>query len=120
MYQELRGMPVADRPRMLPLFPWGTPYFRRWRTLRWFLVVLAPVLASAFQLWRHQHGVGVAVFFGVVGGWLAACLFVTLASGMSSSSWGTYFRQTEAAEYWMQTGFIGVVYLGAACLGHFV
>ena len=120
MHQKLRDMPVADRPKMVSLFPWGTPYFRAWRTLRWFLALLTPIVVSAFQLWRHQHGIGVAIFCGFIGVWVAASLFVTLASGMASSNWGTHFRQTEAAQYWMQTAFIGAVYLVAACLGHFV
>ncbi len=120
MLKELRDMPVADRPKWVPLFPWGTPYFRAWCTVRWFLVMLAPIAVSTFQLWSHHHGAGVAMFHGFIGAWVSVSLFVTLASGMASSNRGTHFRQTEAAQYWMQTSFIGVVYLVVACLGHFV
>lgn len=120
MHEDLKDIPVTERPKMVSLFPWGAPYFRAWRSLRWFLALLAPIVASAFQLWRHKHGVGVAILFGFIGAWAAATLLVTLCSGMASSNLGTHFRQTEPARYWSQTGFIGAVYLAVACLGHFV
>lgn len=104
---------------MVALFPRGARYFRAWRSLRWFLGLLFPVAGSAVSLWYHQHGVGVSLFFFFVGAYVAACLFVALCSGMASSNWGTHFRQSEPSQYWMQTSFIGAVYLVSVCLGYF-
>jgi uncharacterized membrane protein YeaQ/YmgE (transglycosylase-associated protein family) len=120
MHEHLKEIPVAHRPKMVSLFPWGAPYFRAWRLLRWFLALLLPVTGSAVSLWFRKHGIGVSVFVGLVGAYVAACLFVALCSGMASSNWGTHFRQTEPTQYWLQVAVIGVVYLGLSCVGFLV
>src|SRR6185436_14062302 len=107
MHEHLKDLPVAERPKMVSLFPWGASYFRAWRSLRWFLGLLLPVAGSAVSLWYHQHGIGVS-------------LIVALDSGMASSNWGTHFRQSEPRQYWLQVTVVGVVYLGLSCVGYFV
>ncbi|MEO5915016.1 MAG: hypothetical protein ABIS50_12350 [Luteolibacter sp.] len=111
MHEELKDIPVAQRPKMVSLFPWGTSYFREWHSLRWFLALLVPVTASAVSFWFRKHGIGTSISIGLVGAYFAACLFVALCSGMASSNWGTYFRQSEPTQYWIQVAVIGMVYL---------
>ena len=120
MHEHLKDMPVAERPKMVSLFPWGASYFRAWRSLRWFLALLLPVAGSAVSLWYHRHGIGVSLFVGLVGAYVAACLFVALCFGMASSNWGTHFRQSEPRQYWSQVTVEGVVYLGLSCVGYCV
>lgn len=120
MHEHLKDIPAAERPKMVSLFPWGASCFRAWRSVRWFVGLLLPVAASAVSLWYRQHGLGVSLFVGLVGAYVAACLFVALCSGMASSNWGTYFREREPRQYWLQVVIAGVVYLALACIGHLV
>lgn len=119
MYESLKDMPVARRPKSLELFPWGTPYFRAWRFLRWYLALLLPLAASAAALWLARGPVqSLVVFFG--GALVAAALFVEVCSGMASSNWGTHFRQSEPVRYWLQVAVTAVGYLFLSCAGCFV
>lgn len=120
MHQHLKNVPVAERPTMVALFPWGAPYFTRWRSLRWFLALLLPVAGIAASLWSHRHERGLSLFVGLGGIYVAACLFVALFSGMASSNWGTHFRHSEPRQYWLQVAVVGIVYLILCCVGHFV
>ena len=119
-HEHLKDVPVAYRPKMLPLFPWGTPYFRAWRSLRWFLGLLFPIAGSALSLWHHQHGIGLSLLVGLVVVYISACLFVALCSGMVTSNWGTYFRQTEPSQFGLHIVILGMLYLGLSCVGYFV
>jgi hypothetical protein len=117
MHEHLKDIPVAERPKMVALFPWGAAYFRAWHTLRWFLGLLLPVTGSAVALWVHGHGIGVSLFVGFLGAFVAAGLFVALCSGMASSNWGTHFREREPRQYWVQVAVMGVVYLALSVAG---
>ena len=119
MHEHLKEIPVERRPKMLPLLPGGASYFRVWRSLRWFLVLLVPVAGSAVSLWSRKHGIGLSLIVGVLGIFVAASLFVDLCSGMTSSNWGTYFRQTEPKRYWLQVAVVAFFYLAISCAGYF-
>lgn len=116
-HDYLKRVAVAQRPRMLWLFPWGTSYFRSWQTLRWFLLLVVPIIGSALLLGFHRHEIVGPLFVGFVGTYGAACLFVELCSGMASSNWGTHFRQTEPVRYWIQISMVTLAYLALSSLG---
>jgi hypothetical protein len=77
---------------MICLFPQGLVFFQSWRTLRWFLLMLVPVLVSAGASWARLQDGGLVIVVGLVGVAVASILFVELCSGMASSNWGTHFR----------------------------
>jgi lipopolysaccharide export LptBFGC system permease protein LptF len=120
MHKQLKDIPVSERAKMVSLFPWGVPFFREWRLLRWFLASLLPVMASALSPWFREHRLGTSLFIGILGAYLAACLFVALCSGMTSSNWGTFFRQSEPTQYWSTVVIMGALYLGCSCAGYLV
>jgi hypothetical protein len=103
---------------MVSLFPWGLSYFRAWRSLRWFLVLLIPVTTSALVCFR-KHETGLSLFVGFGGAFIAAVIFVELCAGMASSNWGTHFRKSEPIQYWLQVAIAVIVYLGLSCIGYF-
>lgn len=119
MHDNLRSLPCERRPKSIPVFPPGWAYFRSWRTCRWFLLLLTPVVASvvaAVVRDRPWPGAGV---LGMLGLAVASALFVTLLSGMSSSNWGTYCRTREPVRYWLDVAILGAAYLGLALAGYF-
>lgn len=116
-HESLKDVPVARRPKTLALFPWRTPYFRSWHFLRWFLMLLLPLVANAVAFWSRGPAQSLLVFFG--GALVAAALFVQLCSGMVSSNWGTHFRQSEPVRYWLQVSVAAAAYLLLSCSGYF-
>ena len=116
MRDEWQNVPCADRPR-LPLFPAGLAFFKTWKTLRWFLLLLLPVLSSAAAALR-QRGLFAATGVLLLGLVVAAVLFVQLCSGVSSSNWGTFYRRREPARYWFAVGWVALFYLGLSVIGY--
>jgi hypothetical protein len=113
-------MPLEGRQRSLPIFPRGLVYFRRWRTMRWFVLLLTPVCASAGAGSAHRWTLGETAIFLLIGVAATLVLFVALCSGVESSNWGTYHRRSEPIRYWLHVGIIGLAYLGLALVGWFV
>jgi len=113
-------MPPAERPRMLSLFPDGTLYFRRWQSLRWFLLLLAPILASAAAVLYRGEGLPPALVVLVGGSAVAIVLFDVVASGRSSSNWGAYYRRTEPGRFWLSVGVFALGYLLLCTAGYFL
>ncbi|HVT83435.1 MAG TPA: hypothetical protein VHM90_22530 [Phycisphaerae bacterium] len=112
----LEDMPPRERPEELPLFPAGWKYFRRWRTCRWYLLMLLAPCAGLCAAWmRGSFGGGIVVL--VMGGTFGAVVFVQINSGMSSSNWGTYFRGKEPWRYWADVSLWTALYLGISAAG---
>lgn len=119
MQESLKTAPVGERP-VIPIFPPGAVYFRRWQTLRWFLVLCLPILSSAVALWLGGRGIGTPLFLGFFGAGVCAWLFVSFCSGMISSSWGTHFRSSEPTGYWTQIVVGASAYIGLSLAGYFL
>lgn len=119
MHENLKDIPTAERPKMLPLFPWGAPYFRAWHSLRWFLLMVTPIIASTSTLWFRKQETGLVLFLGLIGAAVTAFLFVALCSGMASSNWGTHFRRGEPVRYWLQVVVIAAAYIFVSLIGYF-
>jgi hypothetical protein len=120
MHEHLKSIPVEHRPKMISLFPAGACYFRTWQTFRWFLVLLWPVASSVASIYVRKHAIGVVILVGLTGVFVAATLFVDLCSGMASSNWGTYFRETEPRRYWSQVAIVAGIYGALSSAGYFV
>lgn len=110
----------AGTSRMLSTFPRGAKYFRKWRTFRWFLLMLVPVLSSALGAFIRRRGMGVGLSVIVMGLVVAAMLYVDLCSGVSSSNWGTYSRHHEPVRYWFGVGVWTAFYVLISIAGYFV
>ena len=118
MDESLQNVPCKERPRKIAALPGGWIYFRTWRSLRWFLVLSVPPIASSVFVWMNGHG-----FWQAFGCWilcfaLSISLFVSLSSGMSSSNLGTYFRKTEPVRYWVEITVMSVVYCALCSVGY--
>jgi hypothetical protein len=111
-YDYLRDMPVKERPQSLAYYGLGARYFRDWSKLRWFLLACSPYLACAM---RNGFFLSRWIFAGIIilfGGALSYLLFISAFSGMTSSNWGTYFRDSEPVRYWLDMALIGLFYVG--------
>jgi hypothetical protein len=120
MSNDWRNTPCGNRPRRLPLFPHGLVYFGVWRTLRWFLLLVMPLLTSAGAAYIRGRGLATAVGILLLGVGVAVGLFVDLCSGMSSSNCGTFYRGQEPAEFWLAVVFCGLFYLVLVFVGYTV
>jgi hypothetical protein len=108
-------MPQALRAE-LPLFPRGWVYFRRWGTLRWYLLMLVvPATGLAGAWWRGQI-VGGCIVFGVAAT-VGAIVFVFLNSGISSSSSGTFARAREPTRFWVEVMLLAALYVVISLAG---
>ncbi len=67
---------MRDRP-VQPLFPAAWVYFKRWRSLRWFLLLMIPVAISAAAAVSRGRILGCAALL-IMGGLAAALLFAAL------------------------------------------
>jgi len=107
-YDYLKKLPVRKRPKMLSL--WGKEYYRDWKKLRWFLLFSLPGALSALwnsyilDRWKW------ALFGFVASQFLIAIGFTFICSGMSSSNWGTYFKETEPLRYWIDLAILLCMY----------
>jgi hypothetical protein len=116
--QSLEDTPLELREEMA-LFPRGWVYFRQWRSLRWYLVMLlVPAAGLAAACWRG-HVVGGCIVF-VLSAICGAVLFVFLQSGISSSHTGTYTRRHEPLRFWVDAILLGAAYLAIALVGCFI
>jgi hypothetical protein len=118
MTKDWRNEPCGSRPRRIPLFPRGLAYFRTWRTLRWFLVLMLPLLCSAGAACVHGRGLLMAGGILLLGTTFAGALFVDLCSRMSSSNWGTFYRGREPARFWITVVWCSLFYLVMAVSGY--
>ena len=117
MHDPLQDHPVSERPRMMGALPRGWIFFRTWRTLRWFLLLALPSIASAVAVWMRGHGYLQAAGLWLLGFAVAILIFVFCCSGMSSSNTGTYFRQTEPVRFWSEVVLLSIVYVALCCGG---
>jgi hypothetical protein len=121
MWHNLKDIPPSLRPAPLPLFPSGWQYFQRWRSLRWFVLLLLPGTVSVLvSAWRHgvQAILGLAILTSLTAA-ITAILFIALCSGCTSSNWGTWFRSREPFRYWLDVFILSIAYFalsGAAWL----
>ena len=119
-YEEsLTSMPPSRRPRMLSWSPGGWGMFQKWRTSRWFILMLVPVVAGTVSAW-YRVGIFTAIAMFLFGMVVSASLFRVLCSGMESSNWGTYFRETEPIRYWTGVAILVVAYILCAFSGFLV
>lgn len=98
-YDYLREVPVKDRPKKIAT--WEKEFFANRKYLPWLVLASLPGLASAgwnaFVLSRWawaSFGLASTELLAVIG-------FTTVCSGMSSSNWGTYFKDLEPFNYWL-------------------
>lgn len=97
----------------------GSPYIRTWQTARWFLALLVPISASvAASIVRGLPWLAVFTF-AIIGIAVAFCLFATIASGVESSNWGTFFRRREPVQFWIGAGILAFIYAGMSVVGWF-
>jgi hypothetical protein len=127
MKQELRddlmdwkAVPVSQRPRRLSIFPRGLAYFKSWRSLRWFLLLLLPWLPNSIAAYLRGFGPFNSIGLFLVGAGLSIGLFVGLCSGMDSTNWGTFYRSTEPVRYWVVIAIGACFYLAFSVAGYFV
>ncbi len=117
--RQFEELQPSDRPRFLPTFPRGLVYFRRWRTLRWFLVALIPIAVSLAAAWWRGHAwQGVGAF--ILGTAFTVVAFVDICSGMTSSNWGTHFRSREPIRFWIGIVIMVPIYVLATMAGWFL
>lgn len=117
MSDEWEDVSCADRPQ-LPLFPYGLAFFKTWKTLRWFLLFLLPVLSSAAAACLRERGLFAAMGVLLLGPVVTAVLFVQLCSRISSSNWGTFYRRREPIRYWFAVGWVALFYMGLSVIGY--
>jgi hypothetical protein len=115
--RTLEEMAPWERPASLSLLPHGREYFRHWRTLRWYLLMLALAAPAAIWLGLKVHPIATVIVFGSAA-LIGMIPFVQLASGRSSSNHGTYFRKTEPIRFWRDTLLTLAVFVGL-CVGPF-
>lgn len=115
---DWQDTPWGSRPRRIPIFPRGILFFGVWRTLRWFLLLLQPLLSSAAAAYLRGRGLSAAIGLFLIGTGFAAVLFVELSSGMTSSNWGTFYRRRGPVEYWIAVGMSVLFYLMFSILGY--
>jgi hypothetical protein len=118
-YEGLDQVPMAERPRMIGALPRGAVYFRTWQTLRWFLLLTIPLLASGIAWWSRKDSVWGFVGVCAIGGACLICLFVALCSGMSSSNNGTVFRHREPIRFWLDILLTTLGYFAMSVVGYF-
>ncbi len=54
MHGHSEDVPADDECSRVGLFPRGITYFRRWRSLRWFVILVTPVVFSAADCFLHR------------------------------------------------------------------
>lgn len=118
MSNDLEDTPCSQRPRCVSLFASALVLFLTWRTLRWFLLLVPPLLCSAAAAHLRGRTWGESLGLLLIGLGFAAAMFVELSSGMSSSNWGTFFRRREPVRYWISVGFTALCYLAISLVGY--
>jgi hypothetical protein len=100
-----------------PILPAGFVYFRDWRAVRWFGLLLLPVCASVVAASARGRHLGEVVVILLLGVAMALILFVSLGSGTVSTRQGIYDRDSEPIRYWLHIAVFGLGYLGIALIG---
>ena len=118
MYEFLRSIPPERRRNFLPFVPRGWAFFRRWRSVRWFVALLVPVVASAVVALDRGRAWWEADMLAVLGLAVTLGLFVTLSSGISVSNTGTYLRWWEPVRFWWDVAVLVAAYVGIALGGY--
>ncbi|CAB1078421.1 hypothetical protein D1AOALGA4SA_6162, partial [Olavius algarvensis Delta 1 endosymbiont] len=103
-----KNLPVKKRPKMVAI--WGREYFSDSRNLLWLLFASIPGLVSAIYNALFLHRWGWAIFGLTVSEFIVVICFTALCSGMISSNWGTFFRDSEPYRCWIGITFIFVAY----------
>lgn len=85
---------------------------RHWRTLRWYLLLLAPHLAADVYLGIRLHDPVLALVTIAISLLLVTVIVVEIQSGLTSSNWGTYTRTHHPFRYWAFVCTKCVLYLG--------
>src|SRR5688500_1357157 len=85
-HEKLKSVAPGERWKFMETSRRWSPYFRQWRTLRWFLAMLAPASLGAIAAAARGQPWGLVGVLSVMGPAIAAFLFVTIASGTSSSN----------------------------------
>jgi len=83
----------------------------KWRYLRWYLLLLIPVILGTVAFYLRGGSLFKTAGTFVLGLGISFALFVTLCSGIETSNRGTYFRSTEPIRYWIGVSIIAVFYV---------
>ena len=117
MLEDLEKLRPGDRPRSIPMWTIAAPHLRRWRTARWFVALLVPVMAAVItSIVRGQQPI-VSICVALIGAGTAFGIFAELSTGVGSSNWGTYFRKREPVWFWLGVVPIVVGYLFICAIG---
>lgn len=117
---------LENQGSVAPLLPRGLIVFRTWKTLRWYLLLAAPVFVSAGVLYLNRRQLWGSAGILLLGLSLAFALVVELISGMASATSfemyglffdGTFSRSRNPILYWIQVGFTASAYLLVVVLG---
>jgi hypothetical protein len=117
MLDNLESLPCKDRPRMLSQSTLGAPSLRKWRTARWLVVALIPVMASCVAASARNLPAVAPIFIALFGTGIAFSLFATIASGVESTNWGTYFRSRERVRFWIGVATNVIIYAAVSIAG---
>lgn len=113
--REIEETPVEFRSE-LSVFPRGWVFFRRWGTLRWYLLMLVLPASGLVGAWLRGQMVGGVIIFGM-GALVGAVAFVFLNSGTSSSNWGTFTRAREPMRFWVDVVILVAIYVAISLVG---
>jgi hypothetical protein len=102
---------------MLSQWTLGAPSLRKWRTARWFVVLLIPVMASCIAAIARNLPAVAPIFVVLFGTAVAFFLFAAIASGVESSNWGTYFRSREPVRFWIGVAISAIIYASISSAG---
>ncbi len=109
------SIPPRQRTGFGPIYENQLRHLTQWRTLRWFLLgVLALLPGVVFMVHRGRPLEAFVVF--VIGLLLENLLVWNLASGITCSNHGTFFRSREPVRYWVDVALIAAVFAGL-CVG---
>lgn len=100
--------PVEERPRFIA---YSLAPYMKWRYLRWYLLLLVPVMLSTAAFYLRGGSLFKTVGTFVLGAGISFALFTMLCSGIDTSNWGTYFRSTEPIRYWIGVCIVAVFYV---------
>ena len=93
--------------------------FRKWRTLRWFLLASLPGILGSTAALAHGHGFCEAGGLWLIGFSFLVALFQTCCSGMAILNLGTFMRTAEPVRFWATVLFLAAVYLLFCAIGFF-
>ena len=81
--------------------------------------MLIPVVGGTISAF-YRIDLFTAILTFLLGVAFAVIPFSILVNGMSSTNWGTYFRNTEPIRYWIDVIIWTVAYILVATAGFFV